>query len=150
MTPAMSAYEITIYCSMCPETHKATIDLPDGWSGTYNGVDDELGLCPKHAAIQAFKDAQCPGCVGGWGDCNLWRDFAYSPPRHNAHPLTEDDFKLLRLGACPRRINGTIGVHSTPGARPYIDDIDLSAPSVAGGRALADAIIDYQNTYEKR
>jgi hypothetical protein len=59
--------------------------------------------------------------------------------------LTDADLKLLRLGACPRRINGTIGVHT--GRRPIIEDIDLSSPSVAGGRALADAIIEYRETF---
>lgn len=141
----MSTYEITVSCSMCSEQHKATITLPDGWCGAYGGIDDSHGLCPKHAAIADFKDSQCPGCVGGWGDCDLWSAFAYSTPPHHARQLTEDDFKLMRLGACPRRTNGTIGVHT--GRSPYIEDIDLSSPSVAGGRALADAIIEYRDTY---
>lgn len=141
----MSTYEVTINCSMCSDKHEATITLPEGWCGAYGGVDDEHGLCPKHAAIAAFKDAQCPGCVGGWGDCDLWSAFAYSTPPRHARPLTEDDFKLMRLGACPRRTNGTIGVRT--GKPPYIEDIDLSSPSVAGGRALADAIIEYRDTY---
>jgi hypothetical protein len=144
----VSTYKVTINCSMCSEKHEAEIALPDGWSGTYDGIDDEHGLCPKHAPIADFKDNQCPGCVGGWGDCNLWRDFAYAS-RHDMRPLAEDDFKLMRLGACPRRTNGTLGVHNPPGGPPHIEDIDLSSPSVAGGRALADAIIEYQNTYNR-
>jgi hypothetical protein len=146
----MSAYEITISCGLCSERHKATIDLPDGWAGTYGGADDEHGLCPKHAAVAAFKDAQCPGCVGGWGDCGLWDAFAYSTPPRNARPLTENDFGLLRCGRCPRRVNGTMTAYRPERGPPRIEDLDLSTPEAEGGRALADAIVEYQNTYHTK
>ena len=145
----MSEFEITVHCALCSEKHSTKITLPAGWSGTYGGVDDEHGLCPRHAQIEAFKDAQCPGCVGGWGDCDLWRAFAYSHPPRDARALTEADFGLLRLGACPRRTNGTLGVENT-GRAVRIEDIDLSEPSIQGGRALADAIVEYQNTYHRK
>ena len=143
----MREYEVTITCAMCSDRHATKIVLPEGWAGAHGGVDDERGLCPRHAKIAAFKDAQCPGCVGGWADCGLWDAFAYSHPPRHARALTEADFGLLRLGACPRRTNGTFGVDM--GTRT-VEDIDLSEPSVQGGIALADAIVEYQNTYTKK
>lgn len=146
----MSAYTITINCALCEAKHEARIELPANWHGAYEGIDDEHGLCPKHQAVQAFKDSQCPGCVGGWGDCGLFDAFAFSgkhKPR-GAVALNEIDFKRMRRGVCPRRVNGTIGVERFPNGDVAVEDINISTPAVDGGRALAKAINQYIEKYK--
>lgn len=147
----MHKYAVTIYCSLCDAKHTAEIELPSAWHGAYDGIDDEHGLCPKHQAVQAFKDSQCPGCVGGWGDCGLFDSFAFSgrtKPR-GATALSELDFKRLRRGVCPRRVNGTMSVHSFPNGNVTVEDVNLSTVEVDGGRALAKAINEYIEKYSQ-
>lgn len=130
--------KITIHCAFCEDTHTQEIKVPSGWS-TYTGVmEEENGLCPKHAAIDDFASLQCPGCVGGWGDCGLWRSFAYGKCE-----LSESDFASIRSGKCPKRVNGSFSFDSNG-----IRDIDLSRqPSTESGLALADAIVEYGQKY---
>ena len=146
----MGDYEVTVFCALCDDKHVAKITLPDDWCGAHSGVDDEHGLCPKHQAVAAFKDSQCPGCVGGWGDCGLFDAFAFSgriKPR-GAVPLSELDFKRLKRGVCPRRTNGTLEVHRFPNGDVSIESLDLSARETSGGKALAKAINEYIEKYK--
>ena len=139
--------DVTINCGLCEAAHKTAITLPDGWAHRYDGIDDETkGFCPKHAAVAEFAEAQCAGCVGGWTDCDLWRDFAYNHRRN----LTEADFAKLEQGVCPRRTNGSLMVECGPKGA-VIKDIYLSevAPSEAG-KVLAQAIRECWARYPVR
>ncbi len=118
------------------------IDLLDGWAMTYPAIDVEQAFCPDHAVIADFTNTQCSGCVGGWGDCGLWEDFAYGKERRN---LNERDFTQIRQGVCPRRVNGTMMFDANV---EKIENIDLSkqAPNQVGA-ALEQAIKDYWRRY---
>lgn len=134
------AYQLTVNCCLCRNKFDTEIDLPDGWAHRYGGSDDESnGFCPQHAIIAQFAKSQCPGCVGGWGDCPLWQAFAY-----RKYDLTSDDIAAIESGICPRRVNGTIGFSLTGG----MEDIDLSdrAPTESG-KALVEAIGEYVAEY---
>lgn len=135
--------ELTINCCLCSKDSKHVIALPDGWAHRYGGIDDEgSGFCPDHADIAEFAESQCPGCVGGWGDCNLWRDFAFSGQR----ALTPADFLTIERGVCPRRTNGTFEV--SPAG---VHDLDLSTRATTkSGMSLAMAIRDYWAAYPER
>lgn len=103
-------------------------------------IEHEHALCPKHAAVAPFAKAQCPGCVGGWGDCPLWTAFAYSGRQRD---ICETDFADLERGVCPRRVNGTLMA-----SRGRVESINLSEPAGAvAGKALADAIREYIREY---
>ena len=147
----MTSYTVTISCALCSDSYEAQIVLPDGWCGAYSGIDDEHGICPKHQAITGFKESQCPGCVGGWGDCGLFDAFAYSgrKPR-NAVPLSELDFRRLKRGICPRRVNGSFTVETFPNGSVQMNEerLDSRPPkAVVGGKALAKAINEYIETF---
>ena len=136
--------ELSVHCCMCSKESKHKVTLPEGWAHCYGGIDDEgNGFCADHAEIAEFAESQCPGCVGGWGDCNLWRDFAYSD-RRNLVPL---DFISIERGVCPRRTNGTFAISPTG-----VEDINLSTEATTkSGVALALAIRDYWTAHpEKR
>ena len=141
MSQNETTIEVEVNCCLCSADTKHTITLPPGWALKYGGLDAENGFCPKHSIIKQFSDSQCPGCVGGWGDCSLWNAFAYNARGRN---LNEADFASLAKGICPKRVNGTIGIRN--GRR---EDLDLSdrAPPEAGA-ALAQAIRDYWETYK--
>lgn len=132
--------EIVIGCCLCSEEHKTEIELPEGWAS--QGVDDSDGFCPKHSPIDAFRTSQCPGCVGGWGDCPMWKAFSSSSGR----TIGAGDYELLEKGICPRRVNGTFGVSDG-----RIEDLDLSdrAPPESGA-AFAKAIREYCLKYPVR
>lgn len=133
--------EITTYCVMCSEKTKNSIELAEGWAHVVGAIDDEQdGLCPKHAAIKDFKDSQCSGCVGGWGECDLFRDFAYS----GKVKMTDEDFERIESGICPRRTNGTFSISGR-----HLNEIDMSekAPPEAG-KLLVTAIKEYIETYK--
>lgn len=132
--------KITIHCCLCDAKHETEIAMADGWQHRYDGIDDERnGFCPKHAPVAEFAKAQCPGCVGGWGDCPMWESFAYSGKRS----VGAKDFEWLRQGVCPRRVNGTFGVSAGK-----IEDLNLSnqAPPACGA-TFAEAIEDYCKAY---
>jgi len=135
--------ELTVGCCLCSNKSKHTVSLPDGWEHRYGSVDDEAhGFCPNHADVAEFADSQCPGCVGGWGDCELWRDFAYSGRRK----LTPADFVTIERGVCPRRTNGTFGVSASG-----VEQLDLSTKATTkSGLSLATAIRDYWAAYPER
>lgn len=133
--------EVSLHCGLCGESHEQKIPMPEGWDSHYRSVSDEAAFCPTHAPVAAFADSQCPGCVGGWGDCPLWQSFAY----HKCD-LTADDFRTLETGVCPKRVNGTMMFSG--GTKT---DIDLRDPPIAeAGKALATAIRAYALKYHKQ
>ena len=140
----MSELEISLSCGLCSTKHEQKIPMPEGWDSRYRSASDEQAFCPTHAVIAQFADKQCPGCVGGWGDCPLFDAFAYSGRKRD---INVNDYAKLEAGICPRRVNGTIGFNLTArGAK--MEDINLSerAPDEAG-KALATAIRQYVERY---
>lgn len=137
--------EVEISCCLCEATHKQNIQLPDGWETRYPGIDEGKGFCPKHSIIAEWAANQCPGCVGGWGDCGLWSAFAYESAR--SRTLTDSDFAQIAKGICPKRTNGTFVFSSKEG----MERIDLSEPAdTESGIAFVQAIKDYWAKYPAR
>lgn len=95
--------KIAVGCCLCSNTLKTEIELPENWGMRYDSIDVENGFCPDHIKVRDFAEAQCPGCVGGWGDCSLWEDIDYS----GSKKITAEELLLIRKGECPRRTNGT-------------------------------------------
>lgn len=144
----MSELKITVSCCLCDRQHEESITLPDGWSTRYGGTDVEDGFCPDHAVIADFADDQCPGCVGGWGDCPLFDGFAYGHHGNNGAkygeaPLSEIEHQQLCQGYCPRRVNGTLAFSPSTG----IQEINLSQEAKQGGTELSLAIKAYVKRY---
>lgn len=133
--------EATIYCCLCPRKFTVALETPEGWAHQYDLIEDETGgFCPDHGIVKAWVDSQCPGCVGGWGDCGLWKGFAYSSAN-----LSEEDLEKIKTGHCPRRVNGTFSMDMIG---KTMTDINLSnAAPVEAGEALAKAIGDYWLRY---
>ena len=136
--------KISLYCGLCGNKHEQKIPMPDGWDSRYRSVSDEHAFGPTHSIVSKFADSQCPGCVGGWGDCGLWQSFAYSKLE-----LTESDFRTMESGVCPKRVNGTMGFNVMKSG-VTCEDIDLrDAPVAKAGQALATAIRAYALKYHK-
>lgn len=134
----MSKYQVNISCCLCTESWKQDIHVPDEWATHYDCIDDEKGFCPKHAKVAGFFNDQCPGCVEGWTECELWTAFAYS-----AMHLTSADMLCISKGSCPRRTNGTFSIKDG-----QIEHINISdRASSESGQALADAIMEYSEKY---
>lgn len=132
--------EVALSCGLCGESNTQNIPMPAGWDSRYQSVSDEHAFCPEHAAVADFCDSQCPGCVGGWGDCSLWSAFAYRELK-----LADSDFRVMESGICPKRTNGTMMLE-----RGKITDVDLRDPPVAAaGKLLADAIRAYALKYHE-
>ena len=133
--------EVKVYCCMCENTFETEVDMPKGWAHQYDAMEEEEnGFCPKHSLIATgFCDQQCVGCVGGWGDCDLWRAFAYTSSRS----ITEKDLMVIKTGHCPYRVGGTIAVG------PFgVRKIDISERGeTAAGKLLAKSIRDYIKAY---
>jgi hypothetical protein len=137
----VTALNVTLYCCLCTNRSEYIVEMLPGWVHSDGGIDVERdGFCPDHAVIEEFASSQCPGCVGGWGDCPMWKAFAYSHRRD----ITEKDLAAIRSGVCPRRVNGTIGFNAGTGV---IADIDLSNRAPRGGPEFAAAIEAYIKEY---
>ena len=135
--------KIEISCCLCSNNHEQEVDIPDGWGVRYNSIASEAGFCPDHSIISKFAESQCPCCVGGWQDCDLWGNFAYS--KHN---LTDQDFETLANGICPKRTNGTMVFNSATGE---MSKLDLRDPEkVEAGKAFVKAIKEYWEMYPER
>lgn len=131
--------KIELSCCLCPETLSIKIDTPDGWVERYDTISSENGFCPNHTKVAEFAKKQCPGCVGGWGDCDMWRSFAYDGRRN----LSENDFAVLRKGRCPKRTNGTMCF-----GPEGVKTINLSEVAEdESGVAFAEAIKEYWKRY---
>lgn len=135
----MEKLSIELSCGLCSESHEFKVEVPVGWKTRYGSVSEENAFCPKHSIIEKFA-SNCTGCVGDWGDCDLWRSFAYSGRRN----LTENDFKIMRSGLCPKRTNGTMLFSQEEGMKQI--DLSDSAPSESG-IALEKAIREYLEKY---
>ena len=134
---------IEVSCCLCRNAHKQEIELPDNWDVRYHSISSEVGFCPDHSIVSKFAESQCPGCVGGWNDCDLWRNFAYS--KHN---LTDEDFEVLSKGVCPKRTNGTMMFNPASGK---MSKLDLREPeNIEAGKAFAKAIKEYWDMYPER
>lgn len=134
--------EIDISCCLCETKTITTTKIPEGWEPFYNGIDVEKAFCPEHSNIKEWADANCPGCVGGWQDCDLWSNFAYS---YAKVPVTEKDLQKIACGKCPRRTNGTFAINRNTGESTTID---LSTQATTeSGEAFAAAIRAYMQRY---
>ena len=135
--------KITLSCCLCDNSYTAQIEKPIGWRSRYEPIeleDEDHCFCPDHAIIAEWTQDQCSGCVGGWGDCSFWKDFAFKE-----NLLTEEDHQSIQSGICPRRTNGTLFVNTKD---KTIDNVDLSdRSSVESGRALSNAIKEYVEKY---
>lgn len=139
----MSKQTIGISCSLCENDYETEIET-EGWETRYGSISTEDGFCPKHSDILEFTDSQCAGCVGGWGECDLFSSFAYS--KYNKNPLTKEDFQKLESGICPRRTNGTFSFHTD---YVKLESVDLSKVSTSkSGMALSIAIKEYIEKYK--
>lgn len=131
---------VSMSCALCEKHHERTVSMPDGWDSRYRAVEEEKAFCPEHAIIAAFCDSQCPGCVGGWGDCPLYKSFAFGKLT-----LSANDFSTLESGICPKRVNGTM---MFGGGK--LEHVDLRETPVAiAGQALSVAIKSYALKYHK-
>jgi len=138
----MTKHTVTISCSLCPESIDQIVELPDGWSSRYDGTDNDRGFCPSHSKIAEWADAQCPGCVGGWGDCSLWNAFAYQ-----SWKLVEQDLDSIACGICPKRVNGSFMADRT---KSGVDIQSMRLDEVAtteSGAVLVQALRDYRERY---
>ncbi len=136
--------KVILSCAFCSAKHSRELSDPHGW-GLVDDMEQEFSHCPKHAAIEGFIDSQCPGCVSSWGDCGLWKSFAWAGKRRD---LTERELLTIRMGVCPRRVNGTLSVVREDGGTAEVKNIDLSEQSsVEHGAALELAIRNYMVEY---
>ena len=116
--------EISVTCCLCD--NEIEIQVPDsqylGWANV-DDVYDESALCPDHAHLKEFFSSVCPGCVGGWPDCQFYKNF---------RRLSSEQFVVLESGRCPLRTNGTylLGRGS----------IDISDVNVEAGKKMAEFI----------
>lgn len=132
---------VAVNCCFCFAEHESFINIPNGWSLRYSEILEEDAFCPEHSGVVDWISSVCPGCVGSWGDCSLWQDFAYGKKN-----LSDQDFEKIKCGICPRRTNGTITLDSKG---PAISMIDLSEQATTeSGEATAKAILDYWNNYQ--
>jgi len=125
--------KIKLSCCLCNAQKEFEIDS-NGWEEKYDTLHSGMSFCPDHILIKDWSDSQCCGCVGGWGECTLWRDFAYKGERK----LTPSDFEKISEGICPRRTNGTIICDTFCGSLKRVD-ISKKA-SKESGRAFVSAI----------
>jgi len=137
-------HKIKVYCCFGDDQYETVVETPDSWSFHHQpiGENEHQAFCPKHKLVEKWTNAQCPGCVGGWGDCGLWDAFAYSGRR----TLTESDFQSIEKGICPKRVGGTFMVNVS-GNDVTMEDLDLSEQAKEGGKVLVDAIKDYWERY---
>ena len=139
----MSKADVEFECTFCSARATRKVEIPAGWELNYDGQAFENGFCPRHSIIAEWRRSQCPGCVGGWGDCDFHRAWAFESKRS----LTEQDFALIEQGICPRRTNGTMVANLGPKG-VEIANVDLSErASPASGRALVAAIKSYWDKY---
>ena len=122
-------------CVFCRRKTETTASVEPGWVHNYGEIwDEDNWLCPDHAIIHEFRKSQCPGCVSSWGECPLFKAFAF-----RALSLSDLELDVIRKGVCPRRINGTFS-YSKQGIEPL--NLSEKAPDEAGN-ALSKAIVQY-------
>lgn len=132
--------KIRLNCVICPNDLEIKINSKDWEVPETVDVEDHYILCPEHKEIMGFIGTQCPGCVGGFGDCNLFRSFICY-----GRDVTITDSKLEKIeeGYCPYRTNGTM-IFGLEGLKKV--NLSEQAPKEAG-EALAEAIKEYIKRY---
>lgn len=129
--------KLDISCGLCSEDTEIEFEAYE-WVVSHDTIYEDKAFCPKHSIIDEWRHAQCPGCVGSWGDCGLWESFAF-----RGATITEGQLKQIECGTCPFRINGTFGFSGGQ----FIDmDLADKAPDESGV-ALAVAIREYVERY---
>lgn len=132
--------EIVLHCSFCMERSETVIPIPEGWDHRYRVIGEEDDcFCPKHSPIAPFANDQCPGCVGSWDDCSMWRSFE----KPDEATITKEDFQLIEKGICPYRTNGTFSFSSEG-----IEELDMSErASTVSGKAFVQGIREYMKMF---
>lgn len=121
------------------------VEIPDGWNVRHSGIDMEEAFCPEHAKAEDWLSQVCPGCVGGWGDCPLYRGFAYERKYTQDNPVSRDDLAVIETGVCPKRVNGTFMRFEDD---DHLTSIDISdRATTEAGKAMADGIRTYWEHY---
>ena len=110
-------HEITYYCSFCDE--KETVSSPTSFA-TRHGGDIEDAACPDHASAMDFLNDQCPGCVSGWGECEMFMAIGN-------RTVSDENIASIQAGKCPYRTNGTLMFSSGK-----MERLDLSTKSESG------------------
>jgi len=125
-------------CCICSKDELVIEVDTKGWVSVHGDeISEEDFFCPEHAIIERWCAAQCPGCVAGWGECGLWRAFAYT----KSEGLTEDQYQSIADGVCPFRINGSMTVDTVYN---LIEKSDISEiGSNESGECLVNAIKEY-------
>ena len=133
--------KVRLQCCFCRAAHECSVEVPAGWNSRHGlNLDVDDAFCPTHAPVERFFEAQCSGCVSGWGDCGLWRDALC----HST--VTDAELAVIREGVCPRRVNGTYA--SSPAG---IESVNISDPAPRGAsEQLASAIAAYQKKWRGR
>ena len=138
--------KLIIRCCLCwGRTEEIEVECPKGWKAP-DEVETDDAFCPDHKIIKDWEMDVCGGCVGGFGDCDLWRDFTYEEMR-----LSEKDFEIIASGKCPKRTNGTLFVDTNAGTMETVDLSEIA--SSESGKAFVQAIKDYRikvEEYKKR
>ena len=139
--------KITISCDGILCQNEFELDAPSGWSGRIDldfGGDSSYLFCSDCAKQGDWFDSQCPGCVCGYPDCGLGESFRYCDNRLS---ISAENFKSIRAGVCPFRVNGSFSFDSN--TRKF-ESINLSEQAATeSGNAVADAIGAYINKYAK-
>ncbi len=132
-------HEFDLDCMFCDKKARMALELPSGWKSRGAPYLENDIFCQDHNLIIDFLDAQCSGCVGGWGDCGLFRSFAYDHDKD----FSEEDAEQLRKGICPRRVNGTMESNVDENGLT-LKDVDLSELATSeSGTLLAKSIQEY-------
>ena len=131
--------KISIYCIMCNKQYEQDVLLSEDFT-TIDGdyIETERGLCPKHAKLKQWIDTQCDGCAGGFGDCNLWKSFAF--PSGYTSKISESDFESIESGVCPRYTTGSINFIN---GKIFEDEFSHDVAPVDVGKFFADEIREY-------
>lgn len=136
---------VEVGCSMCSRKCKVETTVPEDFVEAHGFQIDAYTvytLCPDHAHLVDWVQNQCDGCVGGFGDCDLFSAFAYSS---GPIQLSENDFSSIKCGICPKRTNGSMTFDSRTGAIGY-PDFSKQATNEAGVK-LANDILTYRKNY---
>ncbi len=128
---------VTLNCFLCDNEKEIEIDVQE-WK--QDSIEEENALCPDHAVIMDFADSQCSGCVGGWGECSLFKDIT-----DKETTLIDADHRKIETGICPRRTNGTFTFDSRNGKMEHVNLSDVA--TIESGAAFAKAIKEYRAKY---
>ena len=133
--------EIELSCYFCDKNITIKVEGCEGWGVRYNVIGTERAFCPDHSDILKFAENQCPGCVGCFCDCDLFRSFE----KRASRTITNHDLFMLEKGICPKRTNGTFDIDFRS---KKLSEINISDVATAeSGKKLAKAIREYIKKY---